>query len=312
MVVRSGPVRMLPRSTCACTRSIVALLGSALLFAGFLATARNAQAADGLSALHTAAIAPPPADGAPAPLQDAVTDQTSSATATVAHPDQSNVVVIIRINSPGDDIVSPTNVIAVGATSANDSATNQEQAAGAAPAAAAAQTEDTTPTVGASPASVPAADARHDESEPAPAGKAILASYAPASVSPSATASSATPANHHAQPVHPSGGTARTVATTPIAQTPAKLAAHTSARPAQAVTTARAARHASSTAGRVRQQLAKVLGGGRTAAATALAADPAGESDLGDFALAAVLAGLAACVAIAFLPRARNRLRARV
>src|SRR4051794_4210506 len=237
MVLRSAPIRMLPRSTRACTRPIVALVASLLLFAGFLATARNAQAADGLPTLQTAAIAPPPADGAAAPLQDAVTDQTSSATATVAHPDQSNVVVIIRINSPGDDIVSPTNVIAVGATSANDSATNQDQAAGAAPAAAAPQAEDTTPAVSASPASVPAADAHHDESEAAPTGKAILASYAPANVSPAAKASSEAPGDHHLQPVRRSGRTARIVAKTPIEQTPVKPAAHTSPRPAQVATT---------------------------------------------------------------------------
>src|SRR3954451_22784695 len=262
MLVRSAPIRMLAASTRAHTRPVAALLASSLLVLAFLATARNAQAADGMPALETAAIAPPPADGAPAPLQDAVTDQTSSATGTVAQPDQSNVIVIIRINSPGDDVVSPTNVIAVGATSTNDSTTNQEQAAGTAPAAAAAQADDTTPTVSAAPASQPAAHAEQNENERAPAGKVILAAYGPASVSTRAEAPARAPAGRHAEPARRSGAAARPGAEAPSRQAPAPAAKKPAPRPAQVAATG-SDPHASST-GAVQRQLAKVLGGGRT------------------------------------------------
>jgi hypothetical protein len=43
-------------------------------------------------------------------------------------PQQSNVVIIIRINSPGDDVISQTNVVSVVGVAANQSSTSQNPA----------------------------------------------------------------------------------------------------------------------------------------------------------------------------------------
>jgi hypothetical protein len=57
--------------------------------------------------------------------QQAATDQDASANSAAVQPQQSNVVIIIRINSPGDDVVSQTNVVSVVAVGANQSSTAQ-------------------------------------------------------------------------------------------------------------------------------------------------------------------------------------------
>ena len=306
------------------TRPLLVLLASFLLFLAFLATARSAHAADGMPALETAAVATPVADGAPAPLQDSVTDQTSSATATAAHPEQSNVVVIIRINSPGDDNVSQTNVIAVGASSANESSTNQDQSAGISPAPAATSVDDSAPPVSAAPASAqtlspqqqPTAlqqPAAQQQAAPAVAGRGqvILAAYGRSSAGPRSDAAAPAPRNRHVA-ARPSVKPAVAEVRAPSSQAPA-VAPQGSPRAPHAASLARADRHPGPSAGATRhQRLASRLGGGgRTAAATALAADPAKGSDFGDFALAALLAGIAACALLAYLPRGRS-LRARL
>jgi hypothetical protein len=60
--------------------------------------------------------------------QQAATDQTANAAAAAVQPQQSNVVIIIRINSPGDDVISQTNVVSVVAVAANQSSTSQNPA----------------------------------------------------------------------------------------------------------------------------------------------------------------------------------------
>ncbi|TML99653.1 MAG: hypothetical protein E6G02_14140 [Actinobacteria bacterium] len=66
------------------------------------------------------------ADGSPPEVaQQAATDQAANAAAAAVQPQQSNVVIIIRINSPGDDVVSQTNVVSVIAVGANQSSTSQ-------------------------------------------------------------------------------------------------------------------------------------------------------------------------------------------
>ena len=66
------------------------------------------------------------ADGSPPEVaQQAATDQAANAAAAAVQPQQSNVVIIIRINSPGDDVVSQTNVVSVVAVGANQSSTAQ-------------------------------------------------------------------------------------------------------------------------------------------------------------------------------------------
>ena len=315
MLVASLSMRMRAGSTThAHMRPLVILLASSFLFLAFLATARSAHAADGRPALETAAMAPPAADGAPAPLQDAVTDQTSSATATVADPDQSNLVVIIRINSPGDDVVSQTNVISVGATSANGSSTNQDQSAGASPAPAAALVEGSAAPVGAAPASAPAASPQpvpSTQQDDAPAvadrGKVILAAYGRSSAGPQPDAAAPAPRNRQVEPASRGAEPARAEARAPSSSAPV-VAPQASPHATHAASLARVDRHPASSAGATPQQrLSSSLGGGgRTAAATALAADPAKGSDFGDFALAALVAGIAACALFAYLPRLRN------
>ena len=296
------------------TRPLLVLLASCFLFLALLATARSAHAADGMPALETAAIAPPPADAAPAPLQDSVTDQTSSAIGTVSHPDQSNVVVIIRINSPGDDNVSQTNVISVDATSANGSSTNQDQSAGTSPAPAAPLVDAATPSVSAAPASAPVAASPQPNSSaqqadpPAVAGrgKVILAAYGRSSAGPRPDAAPAS-SNRHLKAAPRSVEPAVAETETPSSPAPA-VAPQAPPRAQHAASLARADRHPGPSAGATRhQRLASWLGGGgRTAAATALAADPAKGSDFGDFALAALLAGIAVCALFVYLPRVRN------
>jgi len=300
------------------TRPLLVLLASCFLFLAFLATARSAHAADGMPALETAAIAPPPADAAPAPLQDSVTDQTSSAIGTVSHPDQSNVVVIIRINSPGDDNVSQTNVISVDATSANGSSTNQDQSAGTSPAPATPLVDAATPSVSAAPASAPTTSPQptSPQSEPsaeradappvAGRGKVILAAYGRSSAGPRPDPAPA-PSNRHGKAAPRSVEPAAAQVRAPSSPAPA-VAPQAPPRAQHAASLARADRHPGPSAGATRhQRLASWLGGGgRTAAATALAADPAKGSDFGDFALAALLAGIAACALFVYLPRVRN------
>ena len=68
----------------------------------------------------------PTAEGAAGEVgQQATSDQAANAAAAAVQPQQSNVVIIIRINSPGDDVVSQTNVISVVAVGANQSSTAQ-------------------------------------------------------------------------------------------------------------------------------------------------------------------------------------------
>src|SRR5947208_6553597 len=68
----------------------------------------------------------PTAEGAAGEVgQQATSDQAANAAAAAVQPQQSNVVIIIRINSPGDDVVSQTNVVSVVAVGANQSSTAQ-------------------------------------------------------------------------------------------------------------------------------------------------------------------------------------------
>jgi hypothetical protein len=103
-----------------------------LLFAGFLATAQRAHADTGSWPDPNVAgevAAPPAQDPSTTPQtttdQQSTTDQTADATATAVQPQQSNVVIIIRINSPGDDVVTQTNIVSVVAGASNQSSTTQ-------------------------------------------------------------------------------------------------------------------------------------------------------------------------------------------
>jgi hypothetical protein len=71
---------------------------------------------------------PSPAGASAEGGQQAATDQAANAAAAAVQPQQSNVVIIIRINSPGDDVISQTNVVSVVAVAANQSSTSQNPA----------------------------------------------------------------------------------------------------------------------------------------------------------------------------------------
>jgi hypothetical protein len=72
----------------------------------------------------------PGAHAAPAPqasAQDSATNQTAATSATATRPQPTNVVVSVRVNSPGDDgPVTQTSTVAVAARSTNTAATAQE------------------------------------------------------------------------------------------------------------------------------------------------------------------------------------------
>jgi len=114
----------------------LAALLTFLVFAGSLATAQRARADSGSPAPNAAGeVATPPSpdpstpqpatEPQPATDQQSTTDQNANATAAAEQPQQSNVVIIIRINSPGDDVVTQTNVVSVVAVGANQSSTTQ-------------------------------------------------------------------------------------------------------------------------------------------------------------------------------------------
>ena len=127
----------------------LAALLTFLLFAAFFATAQRARADSGSPDPNTAGeVAAPPSQDpsstqqntagevAAPPSQDtsgaqqntdqqSTTDQVAKAVATAVQPQQSNVVIIIRVNSPGDDVVTQTNIVSVVAVGANQSSTSQ-------------------------------------------------------------------------------------------------------------------------------------------------------------------------------------------
>lgn len=57
--------------------------------------------------------------------QQAATGQTAAANASASGVQQTNVVVVVRVNSPGNDSVAQTNVVNVGASSGNSARTAQ-------------------------------------------------------------------------------------------------------------------------------------------------------------------------------------------
>jgi hypothetical protein len=120
-------------------------------------------AANGASTDQTAG-SPSPAEGS----QQAATDQAANAAAAAVQPQQSNVVIIIRINSPGDDVISQTNVVSVVAVAANQSSTSQNPAR--APVSAPATADPTQSTSGGSTA--PSSDSQPEQSGGQPAQSA--------------------------------------------------------------------------------------------------------------------------------------------
>ena len=109
--------------------------------------------------------------GSPTPAgasQQAATDQAANAAAAAVQPQQSNVVIIIRINSPGDDVISQTNVVSVVAVAANQSSTSQNPA----PAGVSAPVAADSPQSSSDTSSVPSMDGQPVQSGSQPAQSA--------------------------------------------------------------------------------------------------------------------------------------------
>jgi len=91
----------------------------------------NATAANTAATSQTASEDPPPAPasggsaGAQDSTQSANTTQNAGAVATATGIQQINVIIVIRINSPGDDVLSQANVVNAVASAANNAATSQ-------------------------------------------------------------------------------------------------------------------------------------------------------------------------------------------
>ena len=124
-------------------------------------------AADGASTDQTAG-SPSPAGASAEGGQQAATDQAANAAAAAVQPQQSNVVIIIRINSPGDDVISQTNVVSVVAVAANQSSTSQNPA----PAGVSAPVAADSPQSSSDTSSVPSMDGQPLQSGSQPAQSA--------------------------------------------------------------------------------------------------------------------------------------------
>jgi hypothetical protein len=123
-------------------------------------------AANAASTDQTAGSPSPP--GAAEGGQQAATDQAANAAAAAVQPQQSNVVIIIRINSPGDDVISQTNVVSVVAVAANQSSTSQNPA----PAGVSAPGAADSPQSSSDASSVPSTDGQPVQSGGQPAKSA--------------------------------------------------------------------------------------------------------------------------------------------
>jgi hypothetical protein len=217
------------------------------------------------------------------PEQAAETAQDAVAGATAAQPQQSNVLVIVRINSPGNDVVSQTNVVTVGASAANRSATKQSRAPAVALMRASAATRPQLELGSARPS-------RH--------------------AAPPARRSTPTPARAQAaEPTHVAAPTKSTRAAAAVAPAPSRSlhqATQKEKRP-RLVHAAPAARP--HTAAQATPGISLLPQLGRHAVPPAQASTGAArDSSFGTATLAALAAGLVGCAAFSLWPR-RRRLR---
>ena len=152
------------RAASAATLSVVAAL--ALAVTGNAFAGGSDPLPDSSAGLPDAGA--PPASSDEASSLEAATQQAATAIANATQNNVQNIVVIIRINSPGDDVISQSNTASAGAVGANTSTTQQESGT-AAPGDQAEPTASTgapadetggggTPGAGAPPAPAPAQD----------------------------------------------------------------------------------------------------------------------------------------------------------
>jgi hypothetical protein len=141
----------------------------------------------------------PPANGAAAE-QSASTDQAADSTATVTQDNAGNVVISIRINSPGNNgPISQSNVAAAVSNAANTSGIAQGGSQGPAESAGSATGSDPRPPVG------PPAQGQPPQAETVVPAPAASSGSAPAPAA-APVAKAAAPASHGARQVAAVGG----------------------------------------------------------------------------------------------------------
>jgi len=284
-------------------------------------------AANAASTSQTAGSGASTADGPPTEAgQQATTGQAANAAAAAVQPQQANVVIIIRINSPGDDVISQTNVVSVVAVAANQSSTTQNPVTAGASAPGITDPAQSpsgalsAPSTGGQPGQ--SSSAEHQPQEPADAVQqrhpqavralSILAFSASSSANPPAPEQQATSPTTSASRPRPGGAAGRSGVFGP------NTAAEGSDRASfdsggTLIQTARpqahragARRSSGGTLGAVRDGVASWLGRTRVAARPKLAADsPAGMS-LGLLTLTALLVGLLGWAALTWPPFSRR------
>jgi hypothetical protein len=275
------------------------------------------------------------ADGVPSESdQQAATDQAADAAASAVEPQQSNVVIIIRVNSPGDDNISQTNVVSVVGVAANESATTQHEGpttqnpapAGAPTDGASDPTQSqsaggpTPPTdgrpqpSGAVPQSAQSADAAQQPVQPAgavqgqrPQGAralSILASSGGSNANPPAPehqATTATPSASRTQGGVESASLAGSSAADSTADSKAVAGAHRTAAPT----------HNGRTLEPFRYRVADWFRGAREALPARTATNNGGWSTIGLMTLAALVAGGLGWALLTWMPPLRGGARPR-
>jgi hypothetical protein len=126
-----------PRPVCRHNRRTASAAALSVVAALALAVTGNAFA-DGSDPLPDSSAGlpnagAPPASSDEASSLEAATQQAATAIANATQNNVQNIVVIIRINSPGDDVISQSNTANAGAAATNTSTTQQESGAGAPP-----------------------------------------------------------------------------------------------------------------------------------------------------------------------------------
>jgi hypothetical protein len=284
-------------------------------------------AANAASTSQTAGPGPPSADGAPAETgQQAATDQAANAAAAAVQPQQSNVVIIIRINSPGDDVISQTNVVSVVAAAANQSGITQNPASAGAAAPATADSPQSPSGASSAPSSngqpAQSAGATQPPQQPAEAVQQLhrqpVRALSLLAFSASSTVSLPLPEHQAASSTSPTTSTSRPRSegaagrsgvfglNTAAAEGSDRASVHSdgssiqTARPQADRTGAQGSRGIA--LGGVRDRVGSWLD--RTGAATSpqLAAESAGGMNLGVLTLTALLVGLLAWAALSLPP----------
>jgi hypothetical protein len=287
---------------------------TAVAFLAVLVDARAITAAP----LPDAPIAPPVAVAPGGDAQGAGTDQAASAGAAATASPQTNVVVVVRINSPGDDVITQTNGITVDATASNESSTSQDQAP------AVSSPSGTLPSPVSQPGSAPASSDAQSESAAAPPnggpqssqpkrvvrGRWMLAASASSSATPPALVQA--PAAHAPKPPDRTRSTA--VAARDHSAAPARatrVAAAARGLPAHG-TVLRDSNQGHAEAAPARALPARWFAAAiRPVASAPIAAQTPAGSDFTALTIAALLTGLVAWAALAWLPPSRRFLRLR-